>query len=131
MSTSITESELRARAHEEGVDQTRIKVWAPNWRETSPLLAGVMSALVRSDLILRSDGSVVYLDEQMGMDSITIADLHRCATGDMYRRHFLRLYPEVPDDPKRPLSEMCTRAIQTLGWHAYAARLTFFPPKSP
>ncbi len=131
MSTSITESELRARAHAEGVDQTKVDVWTPDWRETSPLLAGVRSALVRSDLIIRSDGSVVYLDEEMSMDSVTIASLHLCRTGDMYRPHLLELYPEVRDDPKRPLSEMRARAIQVLGWHAYTARLTFFPPKSP
>lgn len=74
--TLITEEDLERRCHEEGIDFSKVCVIAPRWAETAPKGAEVKSALVRCDLIIRSDGSAVALDGNMGMDSQAIARKH-------------------------------------------------------
>lgn len=73
----ISKEELITRAAAEGIDVSKIQVTTLHWAESAPLQPGVKSALVRSDLILRSDGSAVWLDKKMASDSIVLTMKHR------------------------------------------------------
>lgn len=75
-STLISETELKKRCKKEGIDFSKVCAIVPRWAESTPLKKGVRSALVHCDLIIRSDGSFVFLDGAMGIDSMTIADQH-------------------------------------------------------
>ncbi len=72
----VSEEVLFRRARAEGIDISKICVIGPRWAETRPLRKGVKSALVRCDLILRSDGSAVALDGAMGFDSLALMEMH-------------------------------------------------------
>jgi len=76
VSTLVSKEELIKRASAEGVDTSKICSCVPRWAESAPLKLGVKSALVRCDLILRSDGSIVALDGMMGIDSIFLYQSH-------------------------------------------------------
>lgn len=75
-STLITESELRAKCEAEGVDFSKVCVLAPRWAESAPKKPSAQSALVHCDLIIRDDGSAVFLDGAMGEDSKRLAFEH-------------------------------------------------------
>lgn len=77
MSTLVLEKELERRCREEGIDFSKVRVISPRWAQTAPKTAGAKSALVRCDLIIRSDGSAVALDGMMGWDSISVLERHR------------------------------------------------------
>lgn len=75
-STLISEKELLKRVAAEGIDPKKVCVIIPRWAESAPKKEAVKSALVSCDLIIRSDGSAVYLDGIMGVDSVSIASAH-------------------------------------------------------
>ena len=75
-STLVSEEGLRFLAGLEGVDPNLVCSIAPRWAESAPRSEDVESALVRCDLILRSDGSAVFLDGVMGGDSRELAAQH-------------------------------------------------------
>lgn len=76
MSTLVSEKVLKRRCREEGIDFSKVCVIGPRWAETAPRTAGAKSALVRCDLIIRSDGSAVALDGAMGWDSLSVLKKH-------------------------------------------------------
>lgn len=71
--TIVSEEELMKRASAEGIDTSNISSCVARWAESAPLQPGVKSALVRCDMIVRSDYSFVWLDGMMGIDSIGLA----------------------------------------------------------
>ncbi len=76
VSTRVSEENLARKCRKEGVDFTRVNVCVPRWAQSAPRTKGAKSALVHTDLIVRSDGSVVYLDGMMGMDSMSLGYAH-------------------------------------------------------
>lgn len=75
-STLISEEGMLFLAGLEGIKSELICALAPRWAESAPKSEEAKSALVRCDLILRSDGSAVYLDGAMGSDSLELATQH-------------------------------------------------------
>ncbi len=75
-STLVLPEEMLQRAAAEGVDVSKISSIMPRWAESKPFTPGVKSALVRCDLIVRSDNSVVGLDGMLGIDSVYLAQQH-------------------------------------------------------
>ena len=75
-STLVTIEELESRCRKEGIDFLNVCVIAPRWAETAPKTEEAKSALVRCDLIIRSDGSAVALDGCLGVDSQMVASKH-------------------------------------------------------
>lgn len=66
----------------EGIDLSKVDVMQLCWNASAAPQPGARSALVRCDLILRDDGSAVFLDRSMGMDSLNLADKHRTGTAN-------------------------------------------------
>ncbi len=101
--TLIPQKGLAARLAKEGIiNSENVIVITPRWAESSPKVPGVQSALVRSDLIIRSDGSVVCLDGNMSLDSLSLADKHM----------------QGKSNP------------QNLDWETFIRTVTFFPSNS-
>ena len=75
-STLLSEEGLRFLASLEGVNPDLICAITPRWAESAPKSEEAKSALVHCDLIVRSDGSAVYLDGNMGFDSAELASKH-------------------------------------------------------
>jgi len=75
-STLISEDVLREHCEMEGIDFSQVCVMTPRWAESKSREEGARSALVRCDLIIRDDGSAVYLDGGMGRDSTELAQAH-------------------------------------------------------
>jgi len=71
--TIVSQEELMKRASAEGIDISKISSCVARWAESAPLQPGVKSALVRCDMIVRSDYSFVWLDGMMGIDSVSLA----------------------------------------------------------
>jgi hypothetical protein len=71
--TTLTTA-LAQRCYNEKIDITKVCAIAPRWAESAPRSPGARSALVHCDLILRSDGSAVYLDGCMGWNSLALCD---------------------------------------------------------
>ncbi|MFT7644475.1 MAG: hypothetical protein ACI9BF_000119 [Candidatus Paceibacteria bacterium] len=65
---------LREKCESEGIDFTQVKVNLERWHESKYLDEGVLSALVRPDLIFRDDGSFVYLDRVMMASSLGLSE---------------------------------------------------------
>lgn len=74
--TLVSEKELKVRCKKEGIDFSKVCVYVPCWAKSASLKNGVKSALVGCDLIIRSDGSAVFIDGMMGMDSVAVAREH-------------------------------------------------------
>lgn len=75
-STLVSMAELERCCREEGIDFSQVVVMAPRWAESAPRSEGAKSALVCCDCIIRSDGSAVFLDGAMAVDSMIIARQH-------------------------------------------------------
>lgn len=76
VTTLVSEEELMRRCKKEGIVFAKVQTCVPRWAESAPRKKGVKSALVHCDLIIRSDGSAVFLDGMMGMESISVASGH-------------------------------------------------------
>lgn len=74
--TLVSIEELMQRAAIEGIDKNKICVIVPRWAESNAREENAQSALVRGDLIVRSDGSAVFLDGMMSLDSMDLAYTH-------------------------------------------------------
>ena len=76
VSTLVSEEKLARKCRKEGVDYAKVCALSTRWAQSAPRAKGVKSALVHCDLILRSDGSVVYLDGMMARDSVSLGCAH-------------------------------------------------------
>ena len=74
--SQISKKELEDRCLNEGIPFEDVSVISPRWSESSAYQSGVKSHLLKCDLIVRSDGSAVYLDGCMGIDSMIAANYH-------------------------------------------------------
>lgn len=78
----ISKEEFRRHCEAEGVDFSKVCVLIPQWAESVPRTKGVESALVTSDLIIRSDGTVVFLDGLMSNEGKLLAAKHMAGTSN-------------------------------------------------
>ncbi len=72
----ISKDDFRRCCEAEGINSTKVWALIPQWTESGPRVEGTKSALVSSDLILRSNGTVVSLDKLMWPWSKGLADKH-------------------------------------------------------
>ena len=127
VSTLVSEDILIRNVEREGVDVSKICSIKPRWAESAPRSRDAKSALVRCDLIIRSDGSAVALDGCMGCDSMIILELHITNGNNNSVRAAIRSYfPEV-EHHALSAPELRKEALRLLGWDEYAKRLTDLP----
>ena len=72
----ISDEDLRGHCEAEGIDFSKVCVLIAQWAESGPRSEGSKSALVAPDLIVRSNGTTVYLDGILSMRSRALASLH-------------------------------------------------------
>jgi hypothetical protein len=94
---TITREKLDILLRNEGINPIFVEQpMVPCWDETQPKGVGVHSALLTSDLIVRSDGSYVYLDGEVSMDATMLARIHHGVENvDDVREYLLDIFPEL------------------------------------
>ena len=100
--TLVTPAEHRRRCEQESIDYNEVCVIAHRWAQSASRGSRTTrSALVRCDLIVRDDGSVVLLDGMMAYDSVNLAARHIRGAGwqntkwDEYVRRVTLLTPQT------------------------------------
>ncbi len=125
---TITREKLDTLLRNEGINPIFVEQpMVPCWDETQPKGVGVHSALLTSDLIVRSDGSYVYLDGEVSMDATMLARIHHGVENvDDVRERLLDIFPELKKSTVAT-NELCPVARDILGWKEYVNRLSEIP----
>ncbi len=125
---TITREQLDILLRNEGINPIFVQQpMVPCWDETQPKGDGVLSALLTNDLVVRSDGSYVYIDREVSMDATMLARIHHGVENvDDVRTEILEMFPELKGTSV-VTNELSRVARQTLGWKEYVNRLTEIP----
>jgi hypothetical protein len=124
------ENDLIVLLQAEGLDPWKVKVFNPCWHEFKSVVlqpvAGRRSALVDQDLVIRSDGTAVALEQRMSINSNLLLGLH---TGTKERfdgeqwAYFLELFPEAIPHSKLAYYQLIVKVRELLTWEEYVRRL--------
>lgn len=110
----ISKDDFRRHCEAEGIDRAKVTALIPQWAESEPRTEGTKSALVGSDLVLRSNGTVVFLDGLMCVESKILAAKHMAGESNPHNLEWDEFVTSVTSRMVRS-TMMVHEVMQTMG----------------